>query len=52
MKYRSRLLTIIRINALLRNARRLAKAGEFNRVKTFTDEAKATIDMFVEASKE
>ena len=46
----NRLLVLIRINALLRNAKRLIKSGQKERAKIFTDEAKKTIDRYVEAS--
>lgn len=42
-----RFLALIRINALLRNARRLIKAGQPKRAKVFIDEAKETIEAFV-----
>lgn len=48
---RHRLLAIIRINGLLRNARRLKKANQPDRVKLFVDEAKETIEAFVEATE-
>lgn len=46
---RHRLFALIRINGLLRNARRLKKANQSDRVKLFVDEAKETIEAFVEA---
>lgn len=42
-----RFLAIVRINALLRNARRLIKAGQPKRAKVFIGEAKETIEAFV-----
>ena len=48
---RHRLLALIRINGLLRNARRLKKAHKPDRVKIFVDEAKETIEAFVETSE-
>lgn len=48
---RHRLFALIRINGLLRNARRLKKAHETDRVKIFVDEAKETIEAFVEATE-
>ena len=47
---RHRLLALIRINGLLRNARRLKKTNQPDRVKLFVNEAKETIEVFVEAS--
>ena len=47
---RYRLLALIRINGLLRNARRLKKVNQPDRVKLFVDEAKETIEAFVEAN--
>lgn len=41
-----RFLALIRINALLRNARRLIKAGQPKRAKVFIDGAKETIEAF------
>ncbi len=48
---RYRFLALIRINGLLRNARRLKKANQPDRVKLFVDEAKETIEAFVEATE-
>lgn len=44
--YKSRLLVIIRVNALLRKGKRLLKYGQVERAKTFFDEARDTIDSF------
>lgn len=41
-----RFLALIRINALLRNARRLMKAEQPKRAKAFIDAAKETIEAF------
>lgn len=46
---RHRLLALIRLNGLLRNARRLMKVNE--RAKVFVDEAKDVMDAFVEATE-
>ena len=46
-----RFLVLIRINALLRNARKLIKAGQPKRAKVFADAAKETIEVFVEYSR-
>lgn len=48
---RHRFLALIRINGLLRNARRLMKANQSDRAKLFVDEAKETIEAFVEATE-
>lgn len=47
---RHRLLALIRINGLLRNARRLKKANQSDRVKLFVREAKETIEAFIDYS--
>ena len=51
MLCRHRLLALIRINGLLRNARRLKKANQPDRVKLFVNEAKETIDAYLEATE-
>ena len=49
MIFKHRLFVLIRINALLRNARRLVKHGQTERAKTFIEESKNVIDAFFEA---
>ena len=46
--YRNRFLVLLRVNALLRNAKRLKKANKADRAKAFISEAKETIDAYFE----